>query len=275
MSGGGDPGAIALATDGRHVFTGADRLYAYDLNGIQLWSYDAGSNISSAPTIKNNRVYVAAGDRVHCVDTAGVAIWTSNAVSGGEIKSGVNVTDGRVFYGAEDGIVYAINESDGSDVWKYTTAGAVNSSPMVYGGMVIVGSDDNFIYNLDVLPDGSGNGQLRWKVGTGERVRSSAAVHEFSNTVYIGCHDYNVYALNHVTGDTRYEYAAGSLVNTSPIVTDEYAYFASYDKYFYCIRVSDGVTVWKSNLDNICVSSPVLDLVNEVHYSGISGMSLR
>lgn len=263
----------ALAAGDTSIYIAGNTLMSYDSTGAQVWQYSPGSNCSSAPAVVGDKVYVACGDAVHCVSNTGNNVWTGPAIGAGAIFSSVNVSNGVVYYGAEDNKMYAIDANNGANVWTYTTNGQVNSSPMVYGGMCIAGSDDNTIYCVEVLPGAGGAGQLRWQLPTAERVRSSATVHAATNTVLIGCHDFNLYAIDHVSGALKWKYAAGSIINSSPTVVGNKVYFASYDKYLYCVDARFGNLLWKSNMDYLCESSPVVDDGANEHYSGLSGLS--
>ncbi len=263
----------ALAAGVDDVYIAGNTLMSYDSTGTQVWQYNGGSNCTSAPEVVGDRIYVACGTAVHCVNTGGNNVWTGPAIASGSIFSSVNVADGVVYYGAEDNKMYAIDANNGASIWSYTTNGQVNSSPMVYGGMCIAGSDDNNIYCVEVLPGSGGTGQLRWQLPTAERVRSSATVHAATNTVLIGCHDFNLYAIDHVSGTLKWKYAAGSIINSSPTVVGNKAYFASYDKYLYCIDARFGNLLWKTNMDYLCEASPVVDDGTNEHYSGLSGLS--
>ena len=47
-----------------------------------------------------------------------------NFTTGGAIYSSPDVSDGLVYVGSSDDKVYALNASNGKDVWNYTTNGA-------------------------------------------------------------------------------------------------------------------------------------------------------
>ena len=59
------------------------------------------------------------------------------------------VSDGCVFVGCNNGDLYALNESNGDELWNYTTGGWVGSSPAVADGVVYFGSRDGNLYALN------------------------------------------------------------------------------------------------------------------------------
>ena len=94
-----------------------NKLYAYDIvDGSFLWEYFLGP-----------------------VPTPGYRSWSSPTVAGG-----------KVFIGSCDGtgggMLYAINASTGSLIWRYQTDSNIHSSPAVADGTVFVGSDDGKVY---------------------------------------------------------------------------------------------------------------------------------
>jgi outer membrane protein assembly factor BamB len=212
---------------------------------------------------------------MHAVNAStGAAVWTSAAVIG-SILSSPRVSNGLVYYGATDKKIYAINENNGSLKWNYSTGDIITSSPMVYGGMCIIGSTDYGLYCIDTTsPSTPPSGELRWKYMTNERINySSATIHEASNTLLIGGYDFNLYAIDHVSGTLKWKYPAGSLIKSSPVVYGNYVYFVAVDRYLYCVDVRNGSAVWKSYLNGSTESSPMVDDLQNGQYPSVSGMS--
>ena len=75
------------------------------------------------------------------------------------------VVNGVVYFGSDDGNVYALNASTGAKLWSYATGDGVDSSPAVANGVVYVGSDDGNVYALN-----ASTGAKLWSYATGRRV---------------------------------------------------------------------------------------------------------
>ena len=64
------------------------------------------------------------------------------------VLSSPAVSNGIVFFGANDGGLYALSQEDGHLVGRYQTAGPVSSSPAVRGKIVYFGSESGSVYAL-------------------------------------------------------------------------------------------------------------------------------
>ena len=85
-----------------------------------------------------------------------------------------------VFVGSEDNRVYAIDQSDGTEQWRFETDGRVLSGPAVVDGTVYVGSYDNYVYALDAA-----DGTEQWRFETGDSVWASPSVRATSRSAWI------------------------------------------------------------------------------------------
>jgi outer membrane protein assembly factor BamB len=66
------------------------------------------------------------------------------------------VAGGQVFFGCEDGHLFALDVRTGRERWRFRTGGAIVSSPLAAGGSVYVGSDDGNLYAIDTGPERPG-----------------------------------------------------------------------------------------------------------------------
>lgn len=262
------PSSLAIAAYSGRLYIAADKLYCYDTTLTQIWVYDGGVPCTSSPQIEGDKIYLGIGDKIHSVDLSGNNVWQSPAVTAGVINSSPKVSNGIVYYGAQDKKVYAIKQSDGSPVWNYLTIDKVESSPMIYGGMCLIGSTDYDLYCIDTI-----SGLLRWKYHTLERINSSPNIHESTNTVLVGSYDFNLYAIDHVTGTLKWKYPAGSLIKSSPVVYGDLVFFTSFDRYIYCVDARNGKLVWKQLLNANSQGSPIVDNLKDGAFSTESGMS--
>ena len=87
-----------------------------------LWSSDTGSAINSQPIVAGDRVFVLNSEGVVSMDRlSGELLWSAPVGTGFE-NGLIAYGDGKVFVANHfEGIIYALNESDGSIEWEYQT----------------------------------------------------------------------------------------------------------------------------------------------------------
>ncbi len=185
----------------------------------------------------------------------------------GPINTRPTVADGTVYFGSDDGKVYALDADTGNLRWSYPTtagpvdsspAGPVDSSPAVADGTVYFGGGDSTVYALD-----ADTGNLRWSYPTKGPVDSSPAVAD--GTVYFGSDDRDprsgdakVYALDADTGNLRWSYLTKESVNSSPAVADGTVYIGSDNDTVYALNATTGHLRWSYQSRAPVRSSPAV-----------------
>jgi outer membrane protein assembly factor BamB len=188
--------------DGTLYFGGNDHLLrAVQPTGVTSWSFSAAGAISTAPAFdtETNSVYVADGSgRVFKVETNGRPDSSFAFGPVGPIASSPALAGDHLYFGSDDGNVYAIDKSSGDESPRqpFPTGGAVRSSPAVATNpgspsMVVTGSDDGNVY---FLQDNGTSVALMAVFSIGAPVRSSPAIGS-DGTVYVGADDGRVYAI--------------------------------------------------------------------------------
>jgi len=197
----------ALDATGTLYFGADDHLlhvvgYNYHYNAaLQYWSVSASAAIVTAPVIdlQTNSVYISdVGGHVYKVlitrGSPDPAFQFAPPV--GPIRSSPALAGGRLYFGSDDGYLYAIDKLSGQLAWAFPTGAAIRSSPAVatngsQAPIVVVGSDDGHVYF--VRDDGTSPTQMI-SVPIGSSVQSSPAIGS-DGTVYVGADDGRVYAI--------------------------------------------------------------------------------
>jgi eukaryotic-like serine/threonine-protein kinase len=170
--------------------------------------------------------------------------------------------DNVLYFGSDDGNVYAVDSQTGHQLWKRATAGPVAATPAVAEGIVYVGSYDGKFYAFDAH-----TGALKWKFKTeGERRFEAKGLHGLQpknqtiadpfdvflsspvvaqGTVYFGSGDGNVYALDAASGELRWKFRTGDVVHASPAFANGALFVGSWDSYFYAIDAKTGAEKWR------------------------------
>jgi eukaryotic-like serine/threonine-protein kinase len=173
------------------------------------------------------------------------------------------VIDGRlIYFGSDDGNVYAVDSETGHQIWKTKTRGPVSATPAIANGMVYVGSYDGNFYALD-----AGTGELKWKFATeGERRFEAKGLHGMqpknqtiadpfdiflsspvvtNGLVYFGSGDGHVYSLDANSGKLNWKFKTGNVVHASPAFANDIIFVGSWDSYFYAIDAKSGKEKWR------------------------------
>jgi outer membrane protein assembly factor BamB len=131
-----------------------------ETDGSVAWGPIQIERTDSTPTYHDGKIYVCGGctgfsnegERTYCFDASdGSLIWRTpvgaepGALDVGNWTCSVAVADGKVFVGKPDPVnyfdylaIYALDATDGSEVWHYDHGGA---SPAVAGGVVYTVDD--------------------------------------------------------------------------------------------------------------------------------------
>jgi eukaryotic-like serine/threonine-protein kinase len=121
--------------------------------------------------------------------------------TGGAVNSPPAVVNGVAYFGSQDGNVYAVDASTGSQVWSFATGGGVSASPAVEKGVAYIGS--SLFYALD-----ASTGAELWSDPIGNA--SSPVI--LNETVYFGTPQPqiviggSIYALDANTGQQLWQF---------------------------------------------------------------------
>jgi eukaryotic-like serine/threonine-protein kinase len=182
--------------------------------------------------------------------------------TGERVISSPVFADGVIYFGSDDGHLYAVDAAEGVQRWMFATKGPVPSSPAIANGLVYFASYDGNFYSVDVA-----TGRLKWKFATGgERRFEAKGIHGMQprnqtfpdpfdvylsspvvaqGLVYFGSGDTNIYALDAANGELRWKFAAGDVVHASPAYSTGTIFVGSWDSYFYALDAASGKLKWR------------------------------
>jgi outer membrane protein assembly factor BamB len=182
--------------------------------------------------------------------------------TGNRIVSSPVMDNKKVYFGSDDGNVYAVDAKSGHEIWRRTTRGPVPSTPAVAAGIVYFISYDGNFYALNAE-----TGALKWKFATGgERRFEAKGLHGMQpknqtiadpfdiylsspvvadGMVYFGSGDGYLYALDAATGDLRWKFKTGDVVHASPAYVNGVVFVGSWDSYFYAVDAKTGKEKWR------------------------------
>jgi len=196
-------------------------------------------------------------------------VWTLK--TGGAIWSSPSSIDGVVYFGSNDGFIYAVHAKNGKLIWKFKTAGAVFSKPTIDGKYLYALSDDGFLYKLErksskrVWQFDTHGGEIKRDLPGNESATydyqcSAASVAD--GAVFIGSADKRVYAIDEKTGIEKWHFDTQGVVRSTPAVANGKLFFGSYDHNVYALDAPTGKQIWKFDTLREVVSSPLVHLGN-------------
>jgi outer membrane protein assembly factor BamB len=207
------------------------------------------------------------GDAAHSGTSAGQAPRQFHRVkwkfpTGDRVVSSPVYQDKVLYFGGDDGNIYAVDAETGRQIWKRSTGGPVPSTPAVANGTVYAVSYDGRLYALNAQ-----TGAVRWKFATGgERRFEAKGIHgreprnqtmadQFDtflsspvvvqDAVYFGSGDGNLYALDANSGELKWKFKTGDVVHASPAYADGVLYVGSWDSFFYAVEAATGKEKWR------------------------------
>lgn len=157
----------------------------------------------------------------------------------GGCRSTPLVQDGRVYVGANDGRLYAIDAATGKRLWTFDAKAEVATSPAWFNGLVLFGAADGKFYAV------TRDGKQQWVFDAKRPIFSSPVV-DPQGTVYFGSTDAVMTALDAATGKLRWQNTdAQYSIESKPLLRDGKLYFGAWDGYVYRYNCADGKTDWK------------------------------
>ena len=263
------------------------RFYALDAKtGGLKWSRDFPRDFMSSPAYYNGTLFTTSNDGVlyalNAVD--GTTIWTQGSagyssgfdygISSPAVKNGViyslvnniaessslinelNTLDGTSYHG-----VYADFEMPSMSV--YFTSPVIDDSIAYFAAgdsLYAVKAGDLMFLNK------------QWSFRTGGPIYSSPTFDD--STVYVGCNDGFLYAVNKVTGSLKWKYNSLSPeIVCSPVAVNGIV-FSGCDNRFFALNAVDGSLKWETKEYIPFTSSPIVITRDGIaHHSSISGMT--
>jgi len=112
-----------------------------------LWTLPLGRASSSSPVLTEDTIYTTSDNRLYSIsiDERGIG-WVFWA--GGTLKSSPALSNGILYIGSEDSLLYAVDATSGQELWHFRTGDKITSSPTLVNGVVYVTSRDGKLYAI-------------------------------------------------------------------------------------------------------------------------------
>jgi outer membrane protein assembly factor BamB len=240
-------------------------------NGRELWRRSVGRLNASSPAYYRHRLYIVnlvPGHVVKLDAKTGKTIWKRSLP--GRVESSPVVIDRTVYFGCEDGNLYALSTVSGNVRWSTSLGGPVKSAPAYYGGTLYVGDYGGYMNAVDAK-----TGRIRWQssslgsgFGTSGAFYSTPAV--AFGRVYAGNNDSRVYSFSRKDGTLAWSYSTGGYAYSGPAVANTRhspptVYIGSFDGNVYALDAKDGSLRWSRSAGGQVIGS--LSAVGDIVYA--------
>ena len=237
----------------------------------KMWEFATGSFVYSSPAVSDGLVFVTSYDmNAYAIDEySGQQKWSFN--TGSVIFSSPAVANGVVYFASRNGgILYALNEQTGSEIWG---RGYLNyfiaSSPAVADGKVFYGSwcAASCFQNGQFVALDASTGAVVWANATLPSASLSSSPAVDSGRVFFGLDDGSVTALNETTGKAMWRVVPGGAVPVRNALAVAYGrvYIGTATKFFALDEIT-GATDWSFNTGNTNSTSAAVS--NGIVYFG-------
>lgn len=260
-------------------FDNYGKLYCLDraTNKI-IWTFNDNGRMKavfSTPCLADGKLFVGEGyhqDRnckLYCLDPEkGTKLWEFQTKS--HTESSPCVVNGKVFCGAGDDGLYALDAKTGNPVWNYPKV-HVDAAPTVVGNRVYCGSGKGDLFNeTAIFALDADTGKEVWRVATELPVWGSPAAE--GGFIYFGIGNGNfvededkakpagaVMCVNAENGQRIWIYGVPGGVLNRPAVERQNVFFTCRDGNCYCLDRLHGRLRWKTSLGGSpIVTSPAV-----------------
>lgn len=199
------------------------------------------------------------------------------STKGAVFSTPVIAADETIICGSADGTLYAYNPVSETLLWELQTGEAIDCAaalsaqgyiyaPSCDGKLYTVTTDGEVVRTFDVIHNRTHPtlSSIFWWEG-------NVSIDDDGN-IYAGNDDFYMYSFT-PEGDVRWAYATGLNIWTAPAIYKDLVIFCSFDFHAYALNKNTGELVWRTRIDNFCVSSPAISK-NGVMYFGTFGGTL-
>jgi outer membrane protein assembly factor BamB len=243
------------------VSTGPGAVIGFDAStGALLWTVDRARGPIVPPALDPSVgehgivVYTEGADRktsaLVAIDPATRdRLWRT--ALGDLSRSAPAISDGRVFVGARDHLVYAVDLESGTVAWKARTQGRVDPSVAVAGGRVFAVSENPTSGRAALDAFRADNGKAAWTFSPSRLPSGATAPTVADGAVYVGFGDGTVRAVDAATGAERWHGAVRADFSplSSPAYVDGHVYLLDRTGGLYAFDGKTGRRSWDYQFD--------------------------
>lgn len=187
-------------------------------------------------------------DRLTAYDRkTGKVRWMREIFDG--VEGGAQIVDNQLFFGASDGLFYALNAETGETIWTFPVRIETLGEPLVVNDVVYFLAGNNVLYALNAK-----TGQQLWTYNRLDpsqlSIRGASRPLVIGSNLYVGFSDGSFVALDKTRGTVVWEQSLNQNkrfrdVDATPVADGERIFVSSFDGALYCLDRKDGTVYWR------------------------------
>jgi outer membrane protein assembly factor BamB len=146
------------------------------------------------------------------------------------------IVDGIIYLGDLDGEFYALNLTDGKQLWKHESMSGYLAGAAYQKGLVVVGDYDGLIHCFD-----ANDGTEKWNYQTDSQI--DAGPNFFEDSVLMTSEDGKLYSIGLSDGQLRWAYETGDQLRCSPTIADRKTFLGGCDGKLHIVDVTTGQAI--------------------------------
>ena len=214
-------------------------------NGTEKWTFaDTKGRFIASPTVVGNTIIAPnAEGLVYALDLTGKKLWQFSGDAAFWSAAVANKGETVVYVASLDHNLYAIQVSDGSQVWAVDVGSPMLAAPVLADdGMLYVGTIGNQVIAVD-----STNGSIAWKFDANGAIWSTPYLKD--GILYFGDISNKIFAINAQDGSLSWSDDAPGPVYATPAGIPTGLVFVCETGDIYVVGF-DGTLSWTDNVSN-------------------------
>jgi outer membrane protein assembly factor BamB len=223
---------------GGHLYLSTGKGFVYCLDGAEskiIWKFEASEPLASPLFFGPDNIYVYdQSNTIYCLNSKGELLWKRAAKE--KISSGIGEFNRKIFFGTEQGSLFALNAASGEELWSFKAEGAIRTTPVFSEYGIIFGCDDHSLYIL------GGEGGLVSQVRAQNKIQTTPSVDK--NFLYFGSDDHYFYCFNLKRKKMKWKIKTGGKISTQPVTDGKKIFFLCLNNVLYCLNKKNGHILW-------------------------------
>ncbi|NNC99705.1 MAG: outer membrane protein assembly factor BamB [Gammaproteobacteria bacterium] len=232
---------------------------------VRNWRVDLGRKIDQgdaiiSPGLLGDYLYAAsAGGRVEKISTSnGKRVWQKKFKKE-IITAGVGVGSGLVLVATDQGIVYALNQTDGSISWQAQLSSEILASPVAGGDVVVARTGDGKVYGLAAF-----DGAVLWTISRQLprlTLRGDSRPLVYGGAVFTGFSDGTLAAVEAKNGRALWDFPISfprgtseidrlADIDTNPLLVGNNIYVSSYQEVTHALDIKEQRIKWSADVSS-------------------------